>query len=94
MKGLYDVADHMRTALTVDQIRLEEEIEDLEEQIALIENLFMACNFHNLIHVNEDVLRKGSVNERLLHRRKKKLEDKLESKRKSLEYVVQRLEEY
>ena len=94
MSGNYDIADPIRTALIVDQIRLEEEIEDLEEEIALIENLFMACNFHNLIHVRDDVLRKGSVNEQLLHRRKKKLEDKLESKRKCLEHVTQRLEEY
>lgn len=93
MKDIYGIADPVRTALTVDQIRLEDEIEDLEEEIALIEYLFVACDIYSLMNLDSDALRRCGDNEQLLYRRKEKLEAKLESKRKSLEHVMQRLED-
>lgn len=88
-----DINDLMKTVLTADRRRLEDEIEDLEEGIALIENLFISCNIFSLRGLDSDVLRRCGDNEQLLHRRKKKLAAKLESKRKELESIMQRLEE-
>ena len=89
-----DANDIMREALTADRVKLEDEIEDMEEEIAIIENLFIACNMSNLLHLNTDSIRRCGNNEQLLHRRKQKLTDRLESKRKELEFIKQRLEEY
>ena len=89
-----DINELMQEALTADRLRLEDEIEDLEEEIAIIENLFIACNIYSLRHAAPDVLRRCGDNDQLLQRRKEKLADKLESKRKDLEHIMQRLEEY
>ena len=95
MKGVYDVADPMRTALTVDRIRLEDEIEDLEFDISVL-NLILAMlelpdhngntiRFLLMDHVDDasNVERKRDV-----------LRERLKTKRKDLEYVMQRLEDY
>ena len=89
-----DANELMQEVLTADRLKLEDEIEDMEEEIAIIENLFIALLYVVCNISNPDVLCRCRDNEQLLHRRKKKLTDKLERKRKELEFIMKRLEEY